>query len=58
MKTSEVLNNTHNNQLIPIKKGSLLLANVNYAKVANKTFEIAAKTVLLGVVLTIVNIII
>ena len=57
MKANEVVHNQLNNQLVVVKKGALL-ANVNYAKVAGKTLELIAKTLMLSMVLTVVNMVV
>ena len=57
MKAEKVVHNQLNNQLMIIEKGGLL-ANINYAKVANKTLEIVAKTIMLSLALTVINMVI
>lgn len=57
MKTNELVHNTSNNQLMIVKKGALL-ANTTYVKATKKTFEILAKTLMLGMVLTLVNMVV
>ena len=57
INTVEKKENQANNQLIVVKKASLML-NPMVHKVANKTLDIAAKSIIACMVLTVLNAII